>query len=376
MTKPRRLKVGVTIFLRKGQQSLWENGIFQNCFFMVMLLNKSPLVERAFLVNGGEGDPAEAGDFLAMAPAPVIDMQGAMAELDVIIELSAQLNPDWGAAFRAKGGAIVGMRVANDYVIDIERMVFNQPHGMLVSGTPYNVIWTLPAFEKTCASYYGSAFRAPVVVMQHLWSPVLIERSIATHRPTSPFAYSPGRKRWRLAVLEPNICSVKTAHLALLLCDVAHRQDSSVIEYLRVFNAMALKENAIFVQFARSLDLVKQGIATFEPRFPIYDLMNEQADAVVAHSWENEQNYIYYEALHGGYPLIHNSHFLADCGYFYSGFDCLDGALALRQAFADHDRNLDGYRRGARAFLETLDPESDRNVGDYTRALASLVDAG
>ena len=47
MTKSRRLKVGVTIFLRKGQQSLWENGIFQNCFFMVMLLNKSPLVERA-----------------------------------------------------------------------------------------------------------------------------------------------------------------------------------------------------------------------------------------------------------------------------------------------------------------------------------------
>ncbi len=41
----------------------------------------------------------------------------------------------------------------------------------------------------------------------------------------------------------------------------------------------------------------------------------------LCHQWENAQNYVYYEALHAGYPLIHNSHLLDDCGYRYHNFD-------------------------------------------------------
>jgi hypothetical protein len=212
--------------------------------------------------------------------------------------------------------------------------------------------------------------------MQHLWSPLLLDRAAAEAKPGQTFGYQPGRERWRLAILEPNICSVKTAHLPMMICDIAHRRDPGFIEYLRVYNAMALKERSIFVQFARSLDLVRHGIATFEPRFPLFEVMGDQADAIVAHSWENEQNYLYYEALHGGYPLIHNSRFLADCGYHYPDFDCDEGASALREAFAAHDGSLDDYRRRARTFLQRLDPESDRNVAAYSEALSSLFAAG
>jgi hypothetical protein len=264
------------------------------------------------------------------------------------------------------------MRVANDYVIDIERMIFDRPHGMLISGTPYDAVWTLPAFEKTCSSYYRTAFRAPVMAMQHLWSPILLERSVAALSPARQFGYAPGRQRWRLAILEPNICMVKTAQLPMLVCDVAHRQDPSFIEYLRVYNAMALKEHAEFVAFSRSLDLVRHGIATFEARYATYEIMTAQADAIIAHHWENAQNYIYYEALYGGYPLIHNSTLLGGCGYYYPDFDCDQGALALRQAFREHDDQLAAYEERARTFLETLNPESDRNVAAYGAALFDL----
>ena len=36
--QPHKLRVGVSIFVRKGEQSVWENGIYQNCIFLVMLL--------------------------------------------------------------------------------------------------------------------------------------------------------------------------------------------------------------------------------------------------------------------------------------------------------------------------------------------------
>ncbi|RKT13469.1 uncharacterized protein DUF2827 [Paraburkholderia sp. RAU2J] len=366
----KKLKVGVTIYLRNGQQSIWENGIFQNCYFLAMLLKHAPNVQAAYLVNGGDGDPAGAAQFLEFAPVPVIDLDTAREKLDVVIELSAQLNPDWARSFREKGGHVIGMRVANDYVIDIERMMFGLPHGMLVSGTPYSAIWTLPAFEKTCASYYETALRAPVKAMQHLWSPALVE-----HSANGAFGYQPGRARWRLAVLEPNICMVKTSHIPMLLADLAYRQQPDLVEYLRVFNTLQLKNDAQFVGFARSLDLVTQGRATFEPRLPVHEILTQQADAIVSHTWENTQNYVYYEALHGGYPLIHNSDLLGGCGYRYADFDCEGGALALREAFALHDANLANYKAKARAFLTTLDPLAPANIEQYSAAISVVVSA-
>ncbi|KVU00252.1 hypothetical protein WK60_00840 [Burkholderia ubonensis] len=368
----RRLRVGITIFLRKGNQSIWENGIFQNCFFLATLLKCSQFIDEVYLVNGGDGSPSDANQFLEFAPAPTIDLDTAREKLDVIIELSAQLNPDWARAFKSRGGRVIGMRVANDYVIDIERMMFDLPHGMLVSGTPYSAIWTLPAFERTCASYYETALRAPVRAMQHLWSPRLLERSIASGGAAGKFGYEPDRSRWRLAILEPNICMVKTSHLAMLTADVAYRQAPDMIDYLRVYNTLHLKDDAQFVGFARSLDLVNHGRATFEPRLPIYDVLGPQADAVVSHQWENAQNYLYYEALYGGYPLIHNSPLLDGCGYRYDGFDCEDGALALREAFHVHDLTLDSYRSNVRAFLAKLDPERKENVDAYGAAIAEV----
>ncbi|WP_347879171.1 DUF2827 family protein [Caballeronia sp. BCC1704] len=109
---PERLNIGVSIFIRKGEQSLWENGIFQNCLYLVMLLKRSPRVKATYLVTGGgDGGPEDAKRFLVDAPAPLIDMETAMNKLDVMIEMSAQLNREWAIKFREKGGKIITMRV-------------------------------------------------------------------------------------------------------------------------------------------------------------------------------------------------------------------------------------------------------------------------
>ncbi|WP_330770323.1 DUF2827 domain-containing protein [Burkholderia vietnamiensis] len=363
----------MTLFLRDGQQSIWENGIFQNTFFLILLLQKSPIVEMAYLVNGGDGRAEDAAGMLEFAPAPVLNMREAHDQLDVIIELSAQLDPEWVRSFKMRGGRVVAMHVANDYVIDIERMMFNRPPGMLMSGCAYDAVWTLPQHERTCKQYYEKALRAPVTVMQHLWSPVLLERSLEASGRKDQFGYVAGRARWRLGIFEPNICMVKTSHLAMLLADVAYRGAPKSFEFLRVFNAMQLKEHPVFVGFARSLDMVRHGIATFEPRMAIHEVLSRVVDAVISHQWENGQNYLYYEALYGGYPLIHNSVYLDGCGYFYPEFDCIEGGLALRQAFLEHDASLEGYRRQAGVFLEKLNPLAHANVESYSLAISQVV---
>jgi hypothetical protein len=370
----RGLRVGVSIFVRKeGGQSMWENGIFQNCLFLVMLLMRSPVVAETYLVVGGsDATPENAKEFLAGAPVPIIDMNEASTRLDVMIEMSAQLAREWVVAFRERGGKIVSMRVGNDYVIDIERMIFDKPQGLLISGAPYHEVWTLPEYERTCQPYYASAFRAPVRLMPHLWSPLVLEREMARTRPGQRFEYQPGKRRWRAGIFEPNICMVKTSFIPMLVCEMAHRENADLLKHVNVFNTFHLKEHAGFNNFATHLDIVRHGIASFEGRFPFTEAVMRSVDVIVSHHWENAQNYVYYEAIYGGYPLIHSSHLIGSCGYRYHGFDCEEGGRVLNQAFAEHDQNLASYRATANAFLRTLDPEYEENVRTYSEALAAL----
>ncbi|WP_322013618.1 DUF2827 domain-containing protein [Paraburkholderia sp. J12] len=370
----RGLRVGVSIFVRKGGgQSMWENGIFQNCLFLVMLLMRSPIVSETYLVIGGsDATPDDARDFLAGAPVPIIDMNEAASKLDVMIEMSAQLAKDWVVAFRERGGKTVSMRVGNDYVIDIERMIFDKPQGLLISGAPYHEVWTLAEYERSCKPYYESTFRAPVRLMPHLWSPLVLDREMARQHPGQRFEYQPGRRRWRAGIFEPNICMVKTSFIPMLVCETAHRENADMLERVSVYNTFHLKEHAGFSNFALDLDIVRHGIATFEGRFPFAEAVTNHVDVIVSHHWENAQNYVYYEALYGGFPLVHNSHLIGNCGYRYHEFDCEEGGRVMNQAFVGHDENFAAYRATANAFLRTLDPESEENVRTYSEALAAL----
>jgi hypothetical protein len=373
MSLDQKLRVGISLFARKGHQSLWENGIFQNCIFLAQLLKRSPRVSEVYLVvGGGGGDEADAMAFLKESPVPVINMDAAMHQLDLMVEMSAQLSKDWMIAFKETGRKVVSMRVGNDYVIDIERMVFDKPHGLLITGGPYDEVWTLPEYINTCVPYFASTFRAPVRTVPHLWSPELLEKAMREADGDSQFGYQPGRKRWRMGMFEPNVCMVKTSHIPMLVCEAAHRAQPNITERVQVYNTVHLKDDPVFNGFANSLDIVRHGVASFEGRFPIWQLLSKQTDAVISHQWENAQNYVYYEALYGGYPLVHNSHLIADCGYRYHGFDCEEGGKALCEAFAVHDENLEQYRARASQFLATLDPLAQSNVTAYTQVIEQL----
>ncbi|CAN0640167.1 putative DUF2827 domain-containing protein [Burkholderia cepacia] len=120
------------------------------------------------------------------------------------------------------------------------------------------------------------------------------------------------------------------------------------------------------------LDLVRQHEATFEPRLDLPGFTARHADAVVSNHWKNGQNYLYYDVLYGGYPLIHNLTLIGDAGYYYLDFDAAAGDRALLQAFAEHDANLDAYREQSKHVLDSVSIYNPENVASYSRALISL----
>lgn len=368
----RKLRVGVTIALRDGAQSIWENGIFQNCAFLVQLLNQSPAVKRAVLVNGGDAVDPGPDMMLKDRGIAIMGLAEALQSLDVVIEMSALLPGEWVTAFRAKGGRNAWMRVGNDYVIDIERAMFNKPGGSLLLGKKFDAIWTLPQYEYSCLDYFSLTARAPVRIVPHLWSPQFFDRGIATLQQGVRFGYQPGRPRWRVCCFEPNMCLVKTSIIPMACVEEAYRARPAFLERFHVMNTAQIKDNPSFLHYARSLDVVNHGLASFDARFTVYEVMAKLGDCVISHQWENAQNYLYYELLYGDYPLVHNSPILRGHGYYYPDFDSQEGGQALLRAFDQHDAGLDSYRAKTKALMRELDYSNPANIDTYTRELLAL----
>jgi hypothetical protein len=367
-----KLRIGVTINVRQGEQSIWENGIFQNCILLVQLMQRIPEVEKAFLVHGAGVDSIPQGLLLGETGTEIIGLDEAMRTLDVVVEMSDQLADDWVAQFRSKGGRYVWMRVGNDYFIDVERAVYNLAPGALCSPKVYDAVWTIPQYTDCCSDYFELTTRAPVKILPHIWSPLFIRKSLAKLPADVSFGYKPGREQWRVCVFEPNLCMVKTSVIPMLVCEEAYRGNPRFPEVFRFCNTYKSKDNASFVRFAQYLDVMKNGIGSFEGRFFFYEFMAHYGDCVVSHQWHNAQNYLYYETLYGGYPLIHNSPIIKDLGYYYPDFDCRLGGEALLRAYDMHDQDLTAYKRKSTAFLQTLDIDHQPNIESYRRELNSL----
>jgi hypothetical protein len=366
-----KLRVGVTIHLRQDQQSIWENGIFQNCAFLVQLLKRSPIVKKAVLVNGGDATVIPNAMMLGGTGISVIGLTEALQNLDVIIEMSAQLPEEWISEFRKRGGKTAWMRVGNDYVIDIERAIFNKPSASLISSKKFDAIWTLPQY-KNITDYFTLTMRAPVKILPHIWTPYFLELGCASIPKHLKFGYEPGKKRWRVCCFEANICMVKTSFIPMLAVEEAYRSNPEFLEHFYVLNTLHLKNNAVFVHYARNLDIVNHALASFEGRYATYEYMANFGDCIVSHQWENSQNYLYYEALYGGYPLIHNSPIIKDLGYYYPDFDTGLGGAAIIRAFTEHDKNINQYNKEARKFLYSLDVTNPENIKVYTDELLLL----
>ena len=174
-----------------------------------------------------------------------------------------------------------------------------------------------------------------------------------------------------ISIFEPNISVVKTSHIPILICEQAYRLDAEKIKHVYACNTYDKRDHPAFHNFIGRTRLVKDNILTVEKRFQFPDFMARYTDIVISYQWENALNYIYYETLYGGYPLIHNSPLLS-VGYFYPAFNALQGAQILLDVIENHDKHLQVYKDQAQDFLNRLSPTHPTNLQAYEAALQDL----
>ncbi|MDG6894635.1 DUF2827 family protein [Volucribacter amazonae] len=366
------LHIGISFYLDDSFTDIWANGAVQNTIFMYQLFQQMGSVDRVSLAFDGNRTEPPAGLMLDDVDLAFIPLEQAVEEVDVLIEMGLSLSPAITDKMRQRGAKTVSMRVGNDFIMDIERFVFDQPAVRTFNGAQFDAVWTIPQHAESCRSYFSIMLRAPFFVLPQIWSPLFVDKVIKRINGLGiKFGYQSFRDGARISIFEPNITVMKTSHTPILLCEQAYRQNPQAIKHVYACCTYEKRQYPAFHNFIGRTDLVKEGVLTVEGRYQLPDFMARFTDVVVAHQWENALNYVYYETLYGGYPLIHNSELLP-VGYYYPSFDALQGANILLNALENHDKYLSIYREQANDLIEKLSPYHRKNIEAHEQALQAL----
>jgi hypothetical protein len=367
--------VGITLFVKAdGDLGLFENGLRQNVLFLYRLFKAAPNCARVYLLNHGESDTPRVPEGLGIDPADIVRTQSVIDQLDYVIGAGAAIERETAMGLRQRGCRMICYKGGNGAIISIEAMAAKPQRAdaeIYFDHDYYDVLWMTPQHIHTYRGWCETLYRCPVEEVSQVWAPLMIQT--AEPRIREGFGYKPSGQPWRVGIMDPNITVMKTSHLPMLVSELAYRRRPEAFRAIYVTNASQYKADDHFRSFAVSLEATKAGVMTVEDRFVSAYFLTDHCDAVVTHHWENGLNYLYYEVLHGGYPLIHNSEFLREYGYYYADFDAEDGARALLHAFETHDRDLDAYRARNAPLFRRLDPESPETIAVHEALLARIA---
>lgn len=376
----RKFKVGITFNLEGSNQDIWANGLNQNVINLYLLFQQSEIVEEVMLVCWGPENKIEPskGFMLDDLNLNFRLANDVIDELDVLIDGSLTVEPWQIERIHKHGGKVVCYKMGNDYIMDVQNVLFNRPTGKVFNGAVFDMIWTLPHHENTCRSYFEVMNRCPVYVVPWIWSPIFCDKvaSSLKEKFDIDFGYKPNyQPRKRIASFEANLDVVKSCFTPILISETAYRQDPDAFEHVYVCNAWDKKDHPTMFNFIGWTDLVRNGILSVEGRYQMPDFLSRYVDIVVSHQWENGLNYAYNDALYGGYPFIHNSKFLPKgVGYYYDQFDAKEGAKVLLDVIYHHDTHHEDYKNRAKEYLNTLLPTDLINIKKYERELLRLFE--
>lgn len=368
------MRIGVSL-MTGNSQHVWNNGLVQNIYHFVKMLETIPFVESVCLLNCGNRDDHPQGLDEEGRRVPLLSLTDAFSSIDVAIEQGGAIDTEWIRRFRHRGGKVVQHLCGQPYVALIEPTVFKRD-GFFLDPERFDEIWIL-AKDMMFDSMMETIYRCPIREVPYLWSPRFLDQTIQTDETGTPtFGYRPGSLKpgsVSPAIFEPNLSPIKMGLIPVLICETIERRRPDVIGRMILHNSDRMLEHQAFVHFMQNLDIYRNGKCILVARDYFAHVMGRGHNVVVSHQINCPQNYLYLDALHGNYPLVHNSVLFKDAGYYYPESDVEAGADALACAVDHHDDNLEDYSRRARKAIDALSPVGPDNLSAYARLLISLT---
>jgi len=380
------MKIGITIGLLKDNESLWINGIKLNALYLAKTLQCIEEHE-VYLLDTSDNVSDLSKVQWDTSVFPIFKFTEKFREIDLLITLGTSIPFEYSNAIKKSNPniKIVKYQCGNNYIVDMERVLFGDPDapGIPSWDTGHDETWIIPQQEEHNLEYFQTIYRQEprdVKVVPFVWDPIFIDRNqlILKELGKKIPGYTPkeaGQKK--ISVMEPNLNVVKYALIPILIVESFFRKfgEGSFMQ-LYIGSGKKLLKHKYFMGMMKTLDIVtrKNPLIKFVSRYPVTTFLAEETDVVLAHQWGNPLNYSYLDALHFGYPLVHNAEFIKDAGYYYKDFSISGGSHQLDIAINKHDNNISKYNIRSNKVLDRYKSTNPDIVNIYRKLIENLWD--
>jgi len=359
----------IGIIIHSGA-NLFSNGITQNAWFIYECLTLCGY-SCEFLCHERDPQPFSYKGILLRSFAYEVPYH----EYLMIMSVTKGLLPQQYTEFHKHNIPVVSFICGNHFMNDMEAFVNSNSTTIHYKQKVADIIWIIPSIYYS-ATYFETLIGLPVFEIPHLWSPQLLEHralSLSHVPPESLFFKKTVYKTIDIIVLEPNIGCVKNAVLALTAAEMLHKTKPGLIRRVYLTN---IRDNLHIKKFIDTLTVPISIQHGYKEMDQVLTTINDSTSMpiFICNQLFNSLNYLYYECLYYGYPLVHNSLSLDDCGYFYDGHNVSACADAVLKAFKSHTVGLYTYKKKVLAYLERVNPYSTAIQAKWTQAVRSLTE--
>ena len=336
----RKFKIGITADL---SVSLFSNGINQNALYLAMMYRDmgyeahiiatgdNPKAQRELKSIGIDQDQIEIKNIVEAIKVPY----------DVIIILGLRLEESHMSLFKKINPNVktVSYRCGNEFFTDAEIILHDAHKARSESfqdlGAPPkpDQIWAIPQMEVTNLDYYTYMNRGQrnATVVPFIWDPIITESLQQTEKIPN---WTPRDTR-RVSIMEPNLSLMKNSILPITFCDW-FSQDGERLDHIYSWSTQKLSTNKRLIKVIQQSEQNLIKILSAEDRRPTLRVLNNHTDLVLSWQMENNLNYLYFDVMWAGWPLVHNAQFCQDIGYYYHMNQAQQAAAGMKAAFETH----------------------------------------
>lgn len=365
--------VGIVIH---DKANLFSNGITQNAYFIYQCLENAGL-RCQFLCH--EPNPVKFGyKDLTVKQISLNPLEFDAAEYHTIITVTRGMLESHYNMFKENKVRVVSFICGNSFMQNMEDFVKGSKNPGVSSGIGVKAnadeLWVIPSYAHSLEYLKVIKNIETAIVVPHLWSKQFLADTCINmdKKPESALFYNPAahtRKKLTVLIMEPNIALFKNAWPLIIACEKLHRLHPDLIENVFIFN---FPENNMSHTMVSHFSLGPK-LRKFK-RLSMSEIMlhfnaNSSFPVFLSYHLYNSLNYLYYEALCYGWPLVHNSTELDDCGYYFPEHDIDKCANMIMTAYNTHNIFPAKYQDKASAYLKKIDPLDE----DMKKAWSQLI---
>ena len=343
--------------IRMQEEQLWSNGLFQNIFILYKLFEIAGYLP--FLLVDDNKKHTDSKLFENFRTIDANEWAAKPFKLHAYIEMGMSCGTQIRQLFKKSGAKMFKLYLGNILNIDIEIPMFSPTTNFchhMVGDIDTILVSSHYDFHQEYSAAINRAYPSALVT-PYVWEPFFVQDLADTykHRQCAPYSFT---------IIEPNISFQKCSLIPIMICEAYYRRSPEKVHEVAVINGGKLLESQYFkMTILPTLDIYKAGKLHLLGRTDTRKLAKAMNNHIlIQHSVNNEYNYIFFEHMLMGFPVIHNFPRLRSYGYYYDGDDISAGLDQIDKITSKHGSRTETYKALTKQLMWNFSINNPANI--------------